>query len=232
MAAAVLFLNSCDEETNPVDSAVPPVTVSGTLYAWRCGVGDHLNNPPRPNCRFYNFTGEFARVSFIRMNGPTYVTYTDENSEYELTLDKGFYTVEIFTRYTWPPDTFYNVEAADYHDNIDFDIVYRTLDPNYLAVVFTYSNREDTNMAFTEWQYVRRLNQFLGGILVTPPVRTPEVVQNVYQFQYFNYVRVYYLVPIRYEMIHWGEVWPRAEEIFSAYGSEFPLSMNIDPWGS
>src|SRR3989304_6466073 len=130
----ILFLISCEDETVPVASGNEPVEVTGTLYGWRCGVGDQFNNPPRDYCRFYTFTGESARISFIRDNGPTYVTNTDEDSQYELSLDKGFYAVEVFTRYTWPPDTFYNVEVADYHDNIEFDIVYHTLDPNYLAV--------------------------------------------------------------------------------------------------
>ncbi|HUU45276.1 MAG TPA: hypothetical protein VM118_06040 [Acidobacteriota bacterium] len=193
--AIALFLTHCTEERCPV-SQLPTdsVEVQGTVYAWRCSVGD-WNNPFDPELsRFSVNTGEAATVTFIRDDGFTSVVETDDSSDFNLRLSAGAHKVVVETGYSFPPDTFYNIQLQPGDTTLVFDVVYCALDPLNITFVFSYPPQLDTMGMAAEWEVLNRLNQYtyrFGGghpLLDITDVESPEPFHRVTgaHFSYYD----------------------------------------------
>lgn len=159
-----ILLVACTEErviTQYVKSDA--VKVKAQVFAWRCLVGDVVNNGSEP--RFTPATGDSAKVLFVRDNGFKSWLYTDDSSKVQFTLSEGSHIVIVETPYTWP-DTFFNVQLSR-DTNLILNIVYDVLDKEYANCSFYYPNGVDTLGAEAEWDVLRRLNGRVSGRLNT-----------------------------------------------------------------
>ena len=201
--AVALFLIHCTEERCPV-SQLPTdsVEVQGTVYAWRCSVGD-WNNPFDPELsRFSVNTGEAATVTFIRDDGFTSVVETDDTSDFHLRLSAGAHKVVVGTGYSFPPDTFYNIQLHAGDTTLSFDVVYCTLDPLNITFVFSYPAQLDTIGMAAEWEVLNRLNQYtyrFGDglpLLDILGVQSPEPFHHVSEHFASRHIFSYYDLPV------------------------------------
>ncbi len=78
-----LFIGlSCGDKTTIVNSSSQHVNVSGTVYAWRCGVGDEYNNGWDNDQRITTLMGEKAKITFLPKDGVYFSDSTDDSSSY------------------------------------------------------------------------------------------------------------------------------------------------------
>ncbi|MEW6013881.1 MAG: hypothetical protein AB1690_01020 [Candidatus Zixiibacteriota bacterium] len=233
MAAAVLFLSSCEEKISSVDSSSAPMTVSGTLYAWRCGIRDWFNNNLQADNRFYTRTGDSAAIRFFAHGKPPLSTFTDQNSRFEFSLDAGIYNIEYLTGYSWPPDTIYDVSIAS-DTTIVLDMVLRSLDPLYLCFEFTYNQYQDTLRIDEDWNCLKKLNQFMGGVLDIQGLYPPKGARTWFVLERQNSISIYiyYRVPIRRDRIHLGQALEIASRFVYSNMIEFEPIKSVNPCGS
>lgn len=161
LAVAAGWLGSCTKE-KIVTPVVPQATVSGVVNAWRCGIGDCLNN--YGDVRYTVSTGRSATVKFIREGDCcTTVGGTNDSSIYEIRTVKGNYRIVIETPYAHP-DTFYGVTlTAD--TVIDLDFVYETQTPDTIGIWCEYASADDTLDQSVELTAIRNFNQLIGNML-------------------------------------------------------------------
>lgn len=203
---AAIPLNTCTEERHINRSIADPVHVHGTVRAWRCGIGDWVNNSPlEPDwLRFSVRTGEPASVTFIQDNGPRRTVETDESSDFDLHLSQGSYEIVVETGYSYPPDSIDNVHLDAGDTTIVLDIVYDVMDPLNILCAFNYDSGEDTLGIGLEWGIIQELNQrsYAGGNPV--PVFNlgqvdPSGARTVYKSEFSPQIYVSYQLPINRE---------------------------------
>lgn len=181
--AAASSLLYCAEERHPVGQLpTETVEVRGTVYGWRCGVGDMFNNPfDLELCRFSVNTGEEARVTFIGEDGFAATVETDESSDFSLRLKPGSYTVVVETGYSLPTDAVAKIQPQTGDTSLSFDVVFCTLDPLNITFAFSYSGQTDRMDMAEEWEVLNRLNEYtyrFGGshpLLDILDVESPEL---------------------------------------------------------
>jgi hypothetical protein len=206
LAAAVLalFLSGCTEKNYTVNQCPSEtVHIKGTVYAWRCGIRDPVNNHPGSDQnRFSLNTGEAAIVTFIRDNGFRTTVETDDSSNFELYLSAGSHEIEIETGYTYPNPIKRNVQLWPGDTTLALDIGYRVLDPLHISCVFLYPTINDTMSTAAEWAIINKLNlgdyQSKDGIEVLDisGITSPSQWRNVLQSLWTPTVHVDYQLPI------------------------------------
>jgi hypothetical protein len=207
LAAAVvaLYLSGCTEKNYTVNQCPSEtVHIKGTVYAWHCSIGDIWNNDPNPERnRFSLNTGEPAIVTFIRDNGFVTTIETDDSSDFVLYLSAGPHKIAVETGYTYPPDTFYNVQLRPGDTTLPLNIIYQVDDPLYITNVFWYSTINDTQSAQAEWEMLLELNrrtQVSGKSFPALDISwnaSPSEYRQVDQSPYTRTVFTRYVLPVR-----------------------------------
>lgn len=215
---SALSVNSCTEKKYVNQPITDSSHVHGIVRAWRCAVGDVLNNPQDPSrLRYSVYTGEPAAVTFVRDNGFTSIVETDDSSEFDVYLSAGSHKIVVKSGYTFPADTFYNIQLKPGDTTLVLDIVYAVLDPLNITCVFSYPTIEDTLSTESEWDVIRELNQrsYIGGkplpVFNFDQVALPSELRRVHQSAYTSHVYVTYQLPIRREYQGYGKMWNVSE---------------------
>ncbi len=193
LTMATLCLGSCTKE-KIVAPVVPKAMVSGVVNAWRCDVGDCINNPG--DVRYSVRTGRSAIVKLVRAdNCCTTFGATDDSSAYEIRTAKGEYYIVVETPYA-RPDTFFDISlTAD--TAIDLDFVYEVQTPDTINILCVYENADDTMNQSVERQYVLSFNQWIGDML-----NLDAMTKHSFDL-YTPTVYIEYRIPVRPEYAPW-----------------------------
>jgi hypothetical protein len=177
-------------------------------------VGDPYNNPGQDSdlLRFSVWSGEPAIVTIIRDNGFTSQVETDDSSNFDLYLSAGSHIATVETGYTYPPDTFYNIQLKPGDTSLTLDIEYDVLDPLNIDFVYSYPTMDDTLGAAFERNVFSQLNRhakiigkpLMLDILVWMPVDTFRF--EIYE-SYWGTVYITHRVPIRREYHGYGKLY-------------------------
>jgi len=190
---AVFFI-SCTEEKVVVYSE-PTVNVTGTVYAWRCGLFDGFNNGNE--VRYTVTTGLPATVKLIREdNCCTFAAETDDSSVFNLSPEMGDYFAVVETPHGCP-DTFFNIQLTR-DTSLRFDIVYDYLTPDTVYVVYDYPNPAESLGSHTEWLYVRSVDDWSRHMLDLDGVQ-----RKVEYLDFMDWVKVTYSIPTLPEYAPW-----------------------------
>lgn len=211
---AIMGLSACTKKYITNYPITDSTHVRGVVRAWMCFVGDGRNNREGPwRQRFSVYTGEPAIVTLIRDNGFASVVETDDSSQFDLRLSAGSHKIVIETGWSYPPDTFYNVQLKPGDTTLTLDIVYATLDPLNIDCVFTYGSIKDTAGTLAEWNLISELNRRSAGPHGGFPVfnidrsNPPSDSRHMDPTEYTQRVFIRYKLPIFRAYPGYGRLW-------------------------
>ncbi len=242
---AALSLNHCTEKKHINQPITDSVHVHGTVRAWRCRVGDVINNNPLDpsKLRFSVRTGESATVTFIRDNGFTSIAETDDSSDIDLRLSAGSHKIVVETGYSYPPDTSYNVQLNPGDTTLVLDIAYAVLDPLNITCGFIYASIDDTLSTEVEWDVIQELNQrsYISGKpfpAFNISQADPSELRQVHRSDFSPQVYVSYQLPIYRGYHGYGKLWNIMEADDVLHGiirgdttRFFPGNFSLSPSG-
>jgi hypothetical protein len=130
----VLICVTCTEENTYITNETKPTEISGTVWAWSCGIGEPYadSNNPRPFTDVAQYKPEFK---ILYANGTRDSFTLDDNSQFRRFVGPGQFTLVMSNRYSWPPDTLLMSLEGD--SIIDFHILRRVLEPDTLIVTLS-----------------------------------------------------------------------------------------------
>jgi hypothetical protein len=208
--SAIICFNSCSDKTTVIQNIYPAdqVTMTGDLLAWRCGVGDPINNAYLDH-RFGVYTKDTARITIVYSNGWCDTVYTDTLSHFERVVSKGLHQFIVETRYT-SPDTFQ--VFLDRDTVVDLNIVYKTLEPSLVIVMFYYGSWDDTLGISGEWNVLQRLNSRLDYALELPP----QLPQDLHRYIWQSMTWIQYGIPVTIRSANIFQLERRTQAILAA----------------
>ena len=171
LVLTAVFFTSCQDKTitTPCPADCRVTEVKGSVLAWKCRVGDILNNRSR-DLRFTIATGEPANIIFIRENGFQSRFQTDDSSSFLRLVTPGTYDIAVETGFTWPADTFHSV-YIDKDTTLTLSIVYGVLNSNDVNIQFQYNQPSDSLGATAEWDLILELSTRIGWPFLISPWR-------------------------------------------------------------
>jgi hypothetical protein len=243
LALAALSVGCSDDDGLVTNPSRELTSLNGVVYAWYCSPRCVTNNRgPVESYRFSIRTGEAAKVTLIDEAGSTTRCQTDCLSQFSESVAAGVYRVIIETGYTWPADTFYNVELQPGDTSIDFDLVYRVTDPRNLDIQFVYSPAADSLGVEREWEALHDLNSVASGpgqtVLLDMPDISPIYAYRVVNVDEWDMAYITYTLPInrtdeRGQARNLTPVMFRLREALTADSSDgLPDNIWINPSGS
>ena len=226
-----LFLTlSCSDNTTIINSTTPQVNVSGTVYAWRCGVGDQYNNGRNNDQRITSLMGEKAKITFLPKDGVYFSDSTDDSSSYNWPIEQGTYNIILETGFNWPPDTIKNV-VLNHDTTINLNFVLDFLVSDTIQISFFYVNAADSLGFDSEKNLINRLSYYLYDMLEIDqgniPIEWRKTNTASHGGSFLTYVRYY--IPIRRDQYNAGYVCERAHQKLGIYRYEFPIEMEVMP---
>lgn len=149
VAVGFCLLAACSNERVLYMQNNPAAKIEGTVIAKRCG----------DSFPYGVGSGDTAHVKFIRANGFTFETTTDDSARLNLLVDPGIYMLEVWTPHS-RPDT-----IRDVYISSDTALT--------IPVWFAYNRSRSLGLCFyparhteaEELQWLRRLNGLLGNRL-------------------------------------------------------------------
>jgi hypothetical protein len=210
----IMLLSGCSEEKNPIISKKSTAYITGSVFAYYCGIGDIINNIP-VDPRYTTQTGYEVPVSFIKPDDSYYHATTDDSSEFSLTVDTGMYTITLQLAHNYP-DTIYNVHINK-DTTMELILKYDFYFSDTIVISFQTDNKPASIIA--EMEDMVLLDSLIENMILPDSARRDTVLDPI------RGLVAHYYVPLNSNIL----LWEVLENILLTY-SAFSDSFNNDMW--